>query len=152
MAAKRTSRQRAASRRNIKIAQAKRRGLRRHLTKRKIASGAAVLGVGLGAAAVWDKKTNIRLYHNTTKDTHRRIAKHGFRGSSEHGGHVFFAAGRNTARDYGGSTVTIKLKKSHFKRISRPDEFNGRMKGYDRFYRIHESDLRGVKIRNRTGW
>jgi hypothetical protein len=155
-----TAKQRAASKRNLIKARARRSRGR----KVAIAGGvaAAVVGVGTAAYVKHDRKHNINLYHNTKSRAQvRSIKKHGFKGASSDYDHVgttgrvYFSTKKGSNAAYGKHTVKVKMSRVKYAKVSMGDT------GYSHTYRgpkptkvmfphhvsVHASDLRGHRVR-----
>lgn len=135
--ARRTARQRAASRRNLVKA--------RRSRKRRVIRGAAVVtGVAMGAATgvyAVDRTRNVRLYHATSRDAAHSIAKTGFRASSHDIGsgrvqtsnEVYFSKrkpNRHQRINYGDTTVRVKMRRKALKGSLHRDLNHGRKRYY----------------------
>lgn len=137
--AKRTSRQRAASRRNIKKAQLvsarKRRG---RLSKTGVLKAGVAVGAVIGGAVVTRKIYNdqfITMYHGTNHHAARQIVKNGYNGLRGnpmammtgvkgtpvpgYSNHIFMTKSKQS--DYGNAQVKIRMRKSRFKKAVLPD-------------------------------
>lgn len=118
---RRTGRQRAASKRNIRKAQIvsarKRKGISRKGVLKGIAIGAVVAGTAVTARKVYNDQF-VTLYHNTHDANATKIAREGFKEGLGHpldGGRAFFHIGKNTGW-YGPETMQIRMRKSHLKK------------------------------------
>lgn len=178
MAKAKTTRQIAASRRNIRKAQIvsarKRRGTGRrkpinrrtravaHVKRHKIAYGAATGVAAIGAVAAYDKYGRIPLYHNTSMSAAQGIKLAGFKGTRAGSlsnalygapvGQVYFTAGKNESVMFGDTVVRIKMSKRKFKKIARPDAQMRQLT--NRAYMIHSRNLtryKGRRVRVKKG-
>lgn len=142
MAKRKTSRQIAASRRNIKKAQIISARKRRGRTVLKgVAIAAVVAGGAVTARKVYNDRNFITLHHSTSKQNAASIRRSGFRkGHPDHGDQIFFST--KNQKEYGGHVIKFKMRKDDFRAYSQRDPLNGRMKGYDNFYTL------GVQVAN----
>lgn len=142
--ARRTARQRAASKRNL--IKARRARMSR---KKKVLVGAAILGTGATGVYAVDRTRNVRLYHNTGVKAANSIVKNGFRAGEPRAGQsaTYFAKGRNTTRHFGEATVKAKVRRKQFRKIAHVDHDEG-----GNAYFIHKSNLGAVhSIRHDRG-
>lgn len=175
MAKRRSSKQVAASRRNLVKARASR--------KRKIVIGVAVMGAATGAYAVDRKLNTMNIYHGTTHARARRIHTEGFQpkhrrraygnivdGTLHEAGRVFVATDnkRKTRKGkvinnrnmgaYGPAIVTARVRKSKFRKYATQDvhplsnkifAMGGGGTSYANHYHIPHSKLKkaGVKFK-----
>ena len=159
MARRRTARQRAASRRNIRKAQLVSARLRKGtgkvkrkskgLSRRQKITAVAALTVATGATGVYavDRARNMKVYHNTSHHRARTIVKNGYapgkegrrpnlhisdgtgKAGSHEAGRVFFAAGRNNARFFGPAATSMKVRKKAFYKVANLDNHPAALAG-----------------------
>jgi hypothetical protein len=122
--ARRTARQRAASKRNLIKARRARKPMSR---KKKILVGAAILGTGATGVYAVDRTRNVRLYHNTSYKAANKIIKQGFIGGEPRGSGpaTYFSVGRNETKAFGNATVKAKVRQKQFRKIAHRDYEEG---------------------------